>query len=178
MISKSFLAVLSWHIGVGKEKSGGPKISDSLGGINVIFFGDFHQFPPVACAASKALYHPSNMAMDTMDSQLRHAIYEEFDTVVILREHLQVTDSVWHDFLTHLRYSHVEEHHLALLREQIIGCSGSPSTDFNSAPWNAASLVTPRHSVRQQWNEAALQKHCRETKRQLFICPAEDRINN
>ena len=39
-------------------------------------------------------------------------------------------------------------------------------------------LSHPRHSVRQQWNEAALRKHCRETKRQLFICPAEDRINN
>jgi len=79
-----------------------------------------------------------------MDSQLGHAIYEEFDTVVILREQLRVTDPVWHDFLTHLRYGRVEEHHLALLREQIIGRPNSPSTDFNSAPWNAASLVTPK----------------------------------
>ena len=153
MISKSFLAVLSWHIGIGKEKSGGPKISDSLGGMNVIFFG-------------------------IMDSQLRHANYEEFNTVVILREQLWVTDSVWHDFLTYLHYGHVKECHLALLREQIIRHPGSPSTDFNSAPWNAASLVTPRHSVQQQWNKAALWKHCRKTNRQLFICPAEDRINN
>ena len=56
MILKLFLAIISWHISVGKEKSGGPKISDSLGGIYVIFFGDFHQLPPVACVASKALY--------------------------------------------------------------------------------------------------------------------------
>ena len=39
-----------------------------------------------------------------------------------------------------------------------------------------ASLVTPRHAVRTQWNEAAICKHCRSTGGRLFVCPAEDRI--
>ena len=85
----------SWHIGVGK-KSGKPKISHSFGGINVIFCGNFHQFTPVAWTASNTLYHPSNMAMDSMDLQLGCAIYKEFNTIVILKEQLRVTDSVWH----------------------------------------------------------------------------------
>ena len=28
-----------------------------------------------------------------------------------------------------------------------------------------------------QWNEAAVRKHCYDTKQRLFICPVEDRIN-
>ena len=50
--------------------------------------------PPVAYTVSKSLYQPSNMATDSLDSQLGCAIYEEFSTVVILREQLQVTDNV------------------------------------------------------------------------------------
>ena len=174
MISKSFLAVLSRHISIGKEKGDS---SDSLGGINVIFCSDFHQFPPVTCVVSEALYHPAK-ATDSVDSQIGHAIYEEFNTVVILRDQLRVTDGVWHDFLTHLRYGHVQEHHLSMLRAQIVKNPACKPTDFSSKPWNDAPLVTPRHAVRTQWNEAAIRKHCQETEGRLFICPAEDRIKN
>src|SRR5882762_2340476 len=120
MISKSFLAVLSRHIGIGKQTVGQVTSDLSFRGINVIFCGDFHQFPPVACAASEALYQPSNMAVDSIDSQIGRAIYKEFNTVVILREQCRVTDDVWQDFLTHLHYGRVEERHLATLRELII----------------------------------------------------------
>jgi PIF1-like helicase len=178
MISKSFLAVLSRHIGIGKQTVGQVTSDLSFGGINVIFCGDFHQFPPVVCAGSEALYQPSNMAVDSVDSQIGRAIYEEFNTVVILREQCRVTDDVWRDFLMHLRYGRVEERHLATLRELIIANPKCPPTDFTCTPWNNAALVTPRHAVRKQWNEAAVRKHCRETSQCLFICPAEDRINN
>ena len=50
-------------------------------------------------------------------------------------------------------------------------------TDFNTQPWKDGSLVTPRHAVRQQWNDAAIRKYCQEKKRKLFKCPAEDRIS-
>ena len=105
MILKTFLATLSCHIGIGKAGTGEAANSDSFGGINVIFCGDFHQFPPVTCAASEALYQPQNMSADTVESQLGWAIYEEFTTVVILREQMQVMDGIWSDFLTHLHYN-------------------------------------------------------------------------
>ena len=39
-----------------------------------------------------------------------------------------------------------------------------------------AALVTPRHAVRTQWNEAAVRKMCREKGRQIFKCIAHDTI--
>ena len=37
--------------------------------------------------------------------------------------------------------------------------------------------MTPRHAVRQQWNDAAIRKFCQDKKRKLFRCPADDRIS-
>ena len=70
---------------------------------------------PVAKAVSEAFYYPLNLATDSIDSQVGHMIYEEFNTVVILWEQLHVTDKVWHDFLQHLRYGHVQPHHINML---------------------------------------------------------------
>ena len=116
------------------------------------------------------------MSADTVESQLGQAIYKEFTTVVILREQMWVTDGVWSDFLTHLCYSQVQKSHLDMLHKQIIRAPGCPEPNFDMEPWNDASLVTPRHTVRRQWNDMSVCKHCRDKKTKLFICTVEDCI--
>ncbi|KAJ7028351.1 hypothetical protein C8F04DRAFT_886815, partial [Mycena alexandri] len=108
------------------------------------------------------LYYPINAIDDSIDSKIGRMIYEELTTVVLLKEQMRVTDAVWLDFLRHLRVGNVQEHHLAMLRGLI------------SAPWNEASLVTPRHAVRTQWNDEAVRKMCEDSKRQLYVCRAQD----
>ena len=88
MIAKSFLALLSRNIGTGKEGSDSQRPGHSFGRVNVILCGDLHQFPPVAQPPSESLYRPINLATDSIDCQLGHAIYEEFKTVFILKEQM------------------------------------------------------------------------------------------
>jgi len=89
MLAKDFFALLSRNVGVGKvEESGHDSHSRSFGGINVIICGDLHQSPLVARPLSGALYYPSVPGCDSIDSQLGRAIYEEFSTVVILKEQM------------------------------------------------------------------------------------------
>jgi len=102
MISKSFLALLSRIIGIGKGTDGNTNPAESFGGINVILSGDFHQFPPVAAASNEALYFPSDADRDSVDALLGRQIYEEFRTVVILKQQIRCTDPEWLDFLQHL----------------------------------------------------------------------------
>ncbi len=103
MVSKSFLAKLSHHIGIAKQCPGEDnKCDDSFGSINIIFGGDFHQFPPVAKGKREGLYYPVDLARDSHESQIGRAIYKEFMTVVILREQMCVKDPDWRDFLDHL----------------------------------------------------------------------------
>jgi len=119
MIAKSFLAKLSRNIGVGKMVEGQPVSNHSFSGISVIMCGDFHQFPPVAVSPREALYYDCK-PHDPASSQLGRAIYEEFNTIVILKEQMRVTDEVWHDFLQHLRYGRVQQHHIDMLHTLLI----------------------------------------------------------
>ena len=194
MLSKTFLATLSRNISVGMEGATGFQAGHSFGGLNVILCGDLHQFPPVACSKREALYYPLDMK-DSMDPQVGRQTYEEFSTVVILKEQMRVTDPIWRDFLVHLRYGRVESRHLKMLRTLLLKrptpnespqspprpntnspTGNLPAVDFSTKPWADAALITPRHAVRTQWNEAASQKHCSETGHHLFICPALDTI--
>jgi hypothetical protein len=167
---KDFFALLSRNISIAKEGSPESAHQKSFGGINVIICGDPHQFPPVARAIRDALFYPSDEFRDSHESQIGRAIYEEFETVVILKEQMRVTDNVWHEFLQHLHHGQVKERHLKMLRKLVIGKLQEPQVDFSVDPWKSASLITPRHAVRKQWNEAAVRKLCWETGQQLFVC--------
>jgi len=175
MLSRSFLATLSRNIGIGLEGAPYARQGHSFGGLNVILCGDLHQFPPVACAKSEALYHPVNLAKDSDDAKIGRRIYEEFSTVVVLREQMRITDQVWRDFLVRLRYGRVQHEDLTMLRSLLLHQS---PIDFSSPPWTDASLITPRHAVRSHWNHASLRKACSESGQRLLICHAEDTIKN
>jgi len=177
MISKSFLAKLSRNISVGKMVEGETPSSHSFGGISVILCGDFFQFPPVACAPSEALYFPITSVQRNRENSLTgRTIFEEFTTVVTLKQQMRVTDPVWQDFLHHPRFGQVQECHVHMLRTLVLTNPDAIPTDFESNPWNDACLVTPRHAVRRIWNETALQKHGRVAEKVILVCQAEDTI--
>ncbi|KAF8585872.1 hypothetical protein K439DRAFT_1615582 [Ramaria rubella] len=46
--------------------------------------------------------------------------------------------------------------------------------NFKTLPWSNVLLVTPRHAVRDKWNEASVCKHCAVSCITLFIAPYED----
>jgi hypothetical protein len=173
MLAKAFLARVSRNIAVGKQ-NGGSTSPYSFGGVNVIICGDFHQFPPVA---GEALYRTPDPLKTTTDSELGRSIYEEFDVVVQLKQQMRVVDAVWRDFLRRLRYGRVEKEDLTMLRTLVVSREGSVPTDFSEEKWAKAALITPRHGVRREWNEAAVRQHCTREKRVLFVCPAEDTIS-
>ena len=122
---------------------------------------DFHHFPPVARLIRDALYYPSNAETDSLQSQIGRAVYEEFQTVVTLKEQKRVSDPIWLRFLRHLRVGQVCDEDLKVLRSLIIGKTNDMNIDFSTDPWKNAALVTPRHAVRKQWNGEALRKFCR-----------------
>ena len=116
--------------------------------------------------------------------QIGRRIYEEFSTVVILKEQIRVSDGPWREFLDHLRHGRVEVRDLQILRTLLVQHRPSnqyttvprSSIDFSTAPWVDASLITPRHAVRNLWSEAAVRKLCAESRQQLLICMAQDTI--
>ncbi|KAL4069011.1 hypothetical protein J3A83DRAFT_4359100 [Scleroderma citrinum] len=158
MISKFFLANMSQHISIGKMEEGEVPSVLSFGSISVILVSNFFQFLPVVCAPSEALYYPTTTIHKNQgESQISHAIDEEFTTVVTLREQMHIEDPVWHNFLQHLHLSFITEHHLMML-------PNCQPTDFTSPAWKDACLVTPHHVIHELWNKAALCKHGKSAK--------------
>ena len=172
MLSRTFFAKLSQIISRAMES----KEDEVFGGLNVILVGDFHQFPPVVARRSAPLYWPVNNRQDTEEDILGRKIFEQFITVVKLNKQIRVQDTIWQNVLQHIRYGNCRREHIETIRRLIITNPDCPHTDFNSSPWKDAKLVTPRHAVRNQWNSAAIKKHCKQTHRRLYICPAEDTI--
>jgi hypothetical protein len=173
MLSRSFLAKLCQIISKAMEM----KDEDVFGGLNVILAGDFHQFPPVVARQSAPLYWPADSFHDSEDDILGRKIYEQFTTVVQLKKQVRVQDEVWHDVLEHVRHGNCRREHIDIINNLIVTNVHSPHTDYTKPPWKDARLITPRHSVRSQWNSAAIRKHCAESHQRLYICPAEDTIN-
>lgn len=115
-----------------------------------------------------------DLTKDSDDAKIGRRIYEEFTTVVTLREQMRVTDQGWREFLTRLRYGRAQHSDLATLRGLLLRHS---PIDVSSPTWVDTSLITPRHAVRVQWNQAALRKACLESGQRLLISEAEDSIS-
>ena len=56
-------------------------------------------------------------------------------------------------------------------QRHLIGSAKTLLAGGRQSELNDALLVTPRHGVREEWNNAAISKHCRKTGHQLLISP-------
>lgn len=105
MILKRTLAEISEMIGIGTQQSGENNSTVAFGGINIIIAGNFHQFPPVVGAGKGrgALYSPA-VASHGIKAVMGREIYEQFTTVVILKEQFRIQDKAWQVILHRARY--------------------------------------------------------------------------
>ncbi|KAF8527302.1 hypothetical protein JB92DRAFT_2640926, partial [Gautieria morchelliformis] len=134
---------------------------------------DFHQFPPPK-RPSSALYrsppHP------TYWGAIGQNVFRQFKTVVLLKEQKRIDDELWAEILERSRYGACTENDLNKFHKLILTNESCQVPDFSRPPWNNAVLVTPRHGVRMEWNDAALREHCRTSAKPIFVSPAEDTV--
>ncbi|KAF8829472.1 hypothetical protein HHX47_DHR3001033 [Lentinula edodes] len=146
-----------------------------FGGLNVILCGDFHQFPPVGNPTG-ALYDRS---FQEKPKRSRFAVegyevYEAFDRVVTLKQQMRVQDVGWLNMLERLRTGSCNREDIDLLHSIRLDLPANVHPDMNSGGWQAAVLITPRHSARKRWNAAAVRRLCALTSERLYSAPAED----
>ncbi len=143
----------------------------AFGGVNVILFGDLHQFPPII--KHGALYYPDAPAIGVSPGR---RLFESFTTVVTLTQQMRVKDVPWTELLGRLRVGGCTKDDINMVQSLVLTDGNCDRPNFKVKPWSDAVLVTSRNSVRDKWNTAALRQHCRSAKKLLYICPAEDTI--
>jgi len=127
MISQTFFTRLSAAIGKAKSQGGSDNTNRPFGGVNVILVSDFHQFPPVV---GKPLYWRSNPSKDNNKELLGRQLYEQFTTIVRLKEQVRIQDPEWLDLLQHIHRGSCQAQHIEMLRSLIITNPICPPTDF------------------------------------------------
>jgi len=142
-------------------------------GMHVILMGDFHQFPLVA-RTNSSLY--SLNPTRNPDALYARNLYRQFETVVFLREQIRIRDHVWMNLLSRLHVGECTDDNIRIVRSLILNHPECPKPDFESLPWSEAILITMHHTVREAWNAASLNRHCRMTGNIKYIVPSEDQI--
>ena len=84
-----------------RAAEGVATVSECYGGMDIIDFGDFHQFPPIG-NPSAALYC-DRPETDNLHGLKGKSIFLEYDQVVILHEQMRITDDFWSGLLSRLR---------------------------------------------------------------------------
>ncbi|KAF8485527.1 hypothetical protein JB92DRAFT_3131256 [Gautieria morchelliformis] len=143
------------------------------GKLNIILVRDFHQFPPPK-RASSALYRSSLSTMYW--GGIGQNVFRQFKTVVLLKEQKRIDDTLWANILERSRYKACTEPDLHEFHKLILTHESCQVPDFTQPPWNKVVLVTPRHGMQMEWNDAALRQHCRTSAKSLFVSPAEDTV--
>jgi hypothetical protein len=144
MCTLDLLTLLSQVAGKARVDDGRADATVPFGGLNVIMMGDFHQFPPVG-ASNAALYCPP-VARNT--ATVGKAIYLQFETVIDLVQQWRITDKEWMNILARSRDGECTKQDIHEIRKLIITNPECDVPDFDSEPWNTATLVTPRNCVR------------------------------
>ena len=159
-----------------REGEGVGTVSECFGGMDVIDFGDFHQFPPVG-NASAALYCDRADTDDAHGLQGR-SIFMEYDKVVILKEQMRITDDVWTRILGRLRVGECTEEDMVEVQSLVLTDPTCEIPDFTKEPWSDATLITPRNATKDLWNTAAVERHCRMSGNRKYIISAEDTLKD
>ncbi len=169
MLTKDLLALTSEVVAKTRAQDG-IQSPHAFGGMNVILFGDFHQFPPVG-HDNAALYRDSgNLAR----SVIGKSIYDQFTTVVLLTQQIRVTDHVWNELLQRLRTGDCTDKDIEIIDSLVLEDKCDNLPDFQQPPWDEAILVTSRQLPRDEWNLASIRQHCNRTGQRWYNCPAED----
>lgn len=157
-----------------KASEGVGNRSECFGGMDIIDFGDFHQFPPVGNPTA-ALYCDRPDTDDTHGLRGR-SIFLEYDKVVILREQMRITDDVWTGILSRLRVGDCTKDDINEVQKLVLTNPNCEVPDFTKPPWCDATLITPRNAAKDLWNSAALERHSRMSGNRKYIVSAEDTV--
>ena len=93
-------------------------------------------------------------------------------TTVLLKEHYRAPDPTVHQVMERLRRGALTAADIEKIKSRVFGHPDGP--DSNDAKWQDAPLITPRNTIRQDWNNLAAIRYAIRTYKRIFLSPSID----
>ena len=154
----------------------------AFGGIDVIFVGDFAQFPPIG---DYPLYHgsdPDTPLISTtskpptqkqIDQAVGRGLWQQLTGVIILTEQMRVTDKVYQELLDRTAIGKGTQQDHEFLHNKVIGEEITlHDTQFIDAP-----LIVPGNKLVTELNGINAESDAQSSRKQLIINCTIDKCN-
>ena len=164
MIGCRHLANISRALSHGKNSD--PQ--NAFGGVDMIFFGDFIQFPPVKDSPlyagwDKTWKRPSK---SEENKQIGILLWKQVDKIILLDQQMRCTDPIYLDILNRLREGKCTDDDIALLNTRVVG-THVDITSILDVP-----IITPGNKLVMAINDLFTGKHSQ--RRKVYISTAQD----
>ncbi|CAF4028446.1 unnamed protein product [Rotaria magnacalcarata] len=146
-----------------------------FGGINMIFLGDFVQYPPVL---DRPLYSNIVLTNDTLANTLiGRALWLQVNKVFFLTEQMRNKDPLFMAMQARLRIGQCTDDDYDMLCKRVV----SPDNDAKSlreSPWNVAPILVFRNEVRTNINNYCVFDETIKYNQLPTVVLANDRVQN
>ncbi|XP_066924965.1 uncharacterized protein [Clytia hemisphaerica] len=157
MVGCKLLAKLSRN--VTRAKHGNPNVP--FGGVDMIYFGDFTQFPPVLDTPLFWNYNKDDISSSTSESsvqkELGRSIWKQLTHIVLLDQQMRITDIAYQGILNRLREGKSTTEDYMVLSSRVIGCNTSPVT-LTGDP-----IIVPGNVLVREINNLFTNDHAKST---------------
>jgi hypothetical protein len=149
-----------------------------FGGLHVIFFGDFVQYPPVAGSPLfKPLTESSADTRHNPEQDITHHttgrnLWLQLNSAVFLKQQMRQTDETYGNILTDLRNNNTAniDNHYRILNSRLVGSSKEATFD----DFKDATLITTRNAVRTAVNFAKTKSAAIQQQEKQIVILAHD----
>ena len=156
--------------GLTKAKHADPSLP--FGGVDIIFFGDFIQFPPILDPPLYSGWKNESVRSTKVQSEIKKQLginlWKQVNQVVLLDEQMRVKDKAYLDLLNRLREGKCTDSDVEMLNKRVIG----NSVDITSISGNP--IITPGNELVMEVNKLFASHHSQN--KMVFVTTAKDSV--
>ena len=148
-----------------KAKCASPSVP--FGGVDMIFFGDFIQFPPVKDSPLYSAWNDGKCTAEKKQSginkQLGRHLWKQVNHIILLDEQMRVQDQAYLEMLNRLREGKCLDSDVEMLNTRVVG----QTVDITSIV--DAPIITPGNQLVMAINDLFVACHSQQTRVSVSI---------
>ena len=154
-----------------KAKHANPDLP--FGGVDIIFLGDFIQFPPIRDSPLYSNWNDTTVthskSKSDIEKRLGQHLWSQINSIIFLDEQMRVTDRPYQDLLNRLREGNCTNSDVEMLNKRVVGHSVDDVVAIDGNP-----IIGPGNKLVMTLNTLFATSHAQH--KQVHVSTAKDSI--